>query len=253
MSEISMLKEKLEKREKLYSTMLCHIGYTGLPAVYKNGGMDFLVMDLEHGSFYPENIGDFVQMCHAVGLPVITRVQDCEYHCISKPIDMGADGVLIPRTESMEQVETAISSMRFYPYGKKGVGGRALLRAGEDIYDINKNRLLFLQIESKKGVDLLDEMLTKYGEHVAGIIIGPCDMAVSMGCGLDVNAPEMIENITKTIKTCQKHEKSIGMFMDDDKVAERWHKEGMNIYWIGTELTMLSAEINRNKKRIEEF
>ena len=253
MSEISKLKEKLEKREKLYSTMLCHIGYTGLPAVYKNGGMDFLVMDLEHGSFYPENIGDFVQMCHAVGLPVITRVQDCEYHCISKPIDMGADGVLIPRTESMEQVETAISSMRFYPYGKKGVGGRALLRAGEDIYDINKNRLLFLQIESKKGVDLLDEMLTKYGEHVAGIIIGPCDMAVSMGCGLDVNAPEMIENITKTIKVCQKHEKSVGIFMDDDKVAERWHKEGMNIYWIGTELTMLSAEINRNKKRIEEF
>ena len=110
-----------------------------------------------------------------------------------------------------------------------------------------------MQIESKKGVDLLDEMLAKYGEQVAGIIIGPCDMAVSMGCGLDINAPEMIENITKTIKVCQKHGKSIGIFMDDDKVAERWHKEGMNIYWIGTELTMLSAEISRNKKRIEEF
>lgn len=250
---IDALKEKLENREKLYSTMLCHIGFTALPSIYKAGGLDFLVMDLEHGSFYPENIGDFVQMCHVAGLPVITRVQDCEYHCISKPMDMGADGVLIPRTESMEQVETAISSMRFHPYGKKGVGGRALLRAGEDIYDINKNRLLFLQIESKKGVDLLDEMLTKYGEHVAGIIIGPCDMAVSMGCGLDVNAPEMIENITKTIKTCEKHGKSIGMFMDDDEVAERWHKEGMNIYWIGTELTMLSAEIKRNRRRVDEF
>ncbi len=250
---IDALKEKLEKREKLYSTMLCHVGFTTLPSIYKAGGLDFLVMDLEHGSFYPENIGDFVQMCHAVGLPVITRVQDCEYHCISKPIDMGADGVLIPRTESMEQVETAISSMRFYPYGKKGVGGRALLRPGEDIYDINKNRLLFLQIESTKGVDLLDEMLTKYGEHVAGILIGPCDMAVSMGCGLNLDAPEMIANITKTIATCKKHGKSIGMFMDDDKVAERWHKEGMNIYWIGTEFTMLSAEIKRNKARIEEF
>lgn len=250
---IDALKEKLDKREKLYSTMLCHIGFTALPAIYKAGGLDFLVMDLEHGSFYPENIGDFVQMCHIAGLPVITRVQDCEYHCISKPIDMGADGVLIPRTESMEQVETAISSMRFYPYGKKGVGGRALLRAGENIYDINKNRLLFLQIESKKGVDLLDEMLKKYGEHVAGIIIGPCDMAVSLGCGLDINAPEMIENITKTIKICEKHSKSIGIFMDDDNVAERWHKDGMNIYWIGTELTMLAAEIKRNRRRIDEF
>ena len=41
--------------------------------------------------------------------------------------------------------------------------------------------------------------------------------------------------------------------MDDDTVAERWHNRGMNIYWIGTELTMFSAEINRNKRRIEEF
>ena len=250
---INELKEKLEKQEKLYSTMLCHIGFTTLPALYKANGLDFLVMDLEHGSFYPENIGDFVQMCHMVELPVITRVQDCEYHCISKPIDMGADGVLIPRTESLEQVETAISSMRFYPYGKKGVGGRALLRKGEDIYDINKNRLLFLQIESEKGVNLLDEILTKYGDQVAGLIIGPCDMAVSMGCGLDLNHPKMIENITKTIEICKKHNKSIGMFMDDDTVAERWHKEGMNIYWIGTELTMLGAEIARNRRRIDEF
>ena len=214
---IDALKEKLEKREKIYSTMLCHIGFTGLPAVYKAAGLDVLVMDLEHGSFYPENIGDFTQMCHAAKLPVIVRVQDCEYHCISKPLDMGADGVLIPRTETIEQVKTAISSMRFWPYGKKGVGGRALLRPGEEVYDFNKNRLLFLQIESKKGVDLLDEILEKYGDQIAGLIIGPCDMAVSMGCGLDTNADAMIENITKTIEICQKHSKSIGMFMNDDK------------------------------------
>lgn len=251
--KINELKEKLANREKLYSTMLCHIGFTGLPALYKANGLDFLIMDLEHGSFYPENIGDFTQMCHVHELPVIVRVQDCEYHCISKPLDMGADGVLIPRTESFEQVETAIRSMRFYPYGKKGVGGRALLRPGEEIYDFNENRLLFLQIESTKGVELLDEILIKYGEQVAGIIIGPCDMAVSMGCGLDVNAEPMIDNITKTIAICKKHGKSCGIFMDDDNVAERWHKEGMNIYWVGTELTMLGAEIKRIKQRIETF
>ena len=250
---INELKAKLENREKLYSTMLCHIGFTGLPAIYKAGGLDFLVMDLEHGSFYPENIGDFCQMCHKEQLPVIVRVQDCEYHCISKPLDMGADGVLIPRTESFEQVETAIRSMRFYPYGKKGVGGRALLRPGEEVYDFNKNRLLFLQIESTQGVLLLDEILKRYKDQIAGLIIGPCDMAVSMGEGLDVNAPAMIDNISKTIEICKRHGKSIGIFMDDDKVAERWHNEGMNIYWVGTELTMLSAEIKRNRQRIDSF
>ena len=250
---IDALKEKLEKREKIYSTMLCHIGFTGLPAVYKAAGLDVLVMDLEHGSFYPENIGDFTQMCHAVGLPVIARVQDCEYHCISKPLDMGADGILIPRTETIEQVETAISSMRFWPYGKKGVGGRALLRPGEEIYDFNKNRLLFLQIESKQGVDLLDEILEKYGDQIAGLIIGPSDMAVSMGCGLNKNTDVMIENITKTIEICHKHSKSIGMYMNDDEAAEHWYRQGMNFFWIGTELSLFAAELKRNKERIEKF
>lgn len=250
---IDALKAKLEKREKIYSSMLCHVGCTLLPNIYKGAGLDMLVMDLEHGSFYPENIGDFCKACHEAELPVIARVQDCEYHCISKPLDMGADGVLIPRTESFEQVETAINSMRFYPYGKKGVGGRALLRKGEDIYDFNKNRLLFLQIESQKGVDLLDEMLTRYGDQVAGVIIGPNDMGVSMGTGLDMEAPALVANWKKVTEVATKHGKSSGMFMVNDKEAERWYKEGMNIFWIGTELSLFGAELKRTGKRVQEF
>lgn len=253
MSAIQTLKEKLKKCQKLSSSMLCHVGLTMLPGLYKKSGIDFLVMDLEHGSFNPENIGDFLQASNAVDLPVIVRVQDCEYHCISKPLDMGADGVLIPRTETMEQVETAISSMRFYPLGKKGVGGRGLLRPGEEVYDFNKNRLLFLQIESTLGVNTLDEILTKYGDEVAGLIIGPCDMAVSMGCGLDINAPEMLDNIGRTIDICKKHKKSIGMFMDDETIAERWNEQGMNIFWVGTELTLFSSALDKMCKTIKEF
>ena len=256
MNYINDLKAKLENCEKIYSTMLCHVGLTLLPKIYKAGGLDMIVMDLEHGSFYPENIGDFCMACHAQQLPVIVRVQDCEYHCISKPIDMGADGVLIPRTETMEQVETAIRSLRFYPYGKKGVGGRALLRYdGEfaDIYKMNENRLLFLQIESKQGTDLLDEILTKYGDQVAGVIIGPNDMGVSMGVGLDMQHPDLIANIEKTVEICQAHKKSIGMFMCNDNEAERWSKKGMNIFWIATELGMLATEVKRNKARVDSF
>ncbi|MBR2930457.1 MAG: hypothetical protein IKC32_04430 [Clostridia bacterium] len=256
MNYIDQLKQKLENREKIFSTMLCHVGMTLLPGMYKASGLDMLVMDLEHGSFYPENIGDFCMACHMHQLPVIVRVQDCEYHCISKPIDMGADGVLIPRTESLEQVETAINSLRFYPYGKKGVGGRALLRYDtekKDVYEFNNNRLLFIQIESKKGTDLLDEMLTKYGDQIAGVIIGPNDMGVSMGCGLDMQHPDLIANIEKTVAICQAHKKTIGMFMCNDDEAEYWHNKGMNLYWVGTEIGMLGAEVRRNKARIDSF
>ena len=252
---IQILKDKLENREKIHSTMLCHVGFTLLPRIFKANGLDMLVMDLEHGSFNPENIGDFCMACHFAELPVIVRVQDCEYHCISKPIDMGADGVLIPRTETMEQVETAINSLRFYPYGKKGVGGRALLRydgEAQDIYKLNENRLLFLQIESKQGTDLLDEILTKYGDQVAGVIIGPNDMGVSMGTGLDMKHPDLIANIERTVEICQKHKKTIGMFMNENEV-ENWHNKGMNLFWVSTELGMMGSALKKINNIISEL
>lgn len=239
MNAITKLKEKLKNRDNIYSSILCFINSTSLPSIYKSADLDFLVMDLEHGDFCPENIGDFLEASIREDLPVIARVQDCEYHCISKTLDMGCDGVLIPRTETMEQVETAIRSMRVYPLGKKGIGGRALLRANEKIEDFNENRLLFLQIESEQGVSLLNDILLKYGDQIAGILIGPCDMAVSLGCGLDIDAEPVLEQITKTIEICQKHQKSVGMFMGNDTVISRWKDAGMNIFWTASEAFMM--------------
>lgn len=252
MAAIHELKEKLKNKENILSSMICDVGYTSLPNLYKECGVDFLILDLEHGSFFPENIGDFMYLCNLIDIPAIIRVQDCEYYHISKPLDMGADGILIPRTETMEQVETAINSMRVYPKGKKGIGGRALIHKDEDVYDINDNRLLFLQIESKQGIDLLDEILTKYGDEVAGIIIGPCDLSVSLGCGLKLfDAPEVMACIDETIAICKKHDKSIGMFMSE--AEERWHDRGMNIFWAATEEILLIQALTRIKEQMDSF
>ena len=111
----------------------------------------------------------------------------------------------------------------------------------------------FIQIESKQGTDLLDEILTKYGDQIAGVITGPNDMGVSMGCGLDMNHPDLIANIERTVEICRQHKKTIGMFMMNDNEAEHWYNKGMNFFWVGTELTMLGTEIKRNKARIDEF
>lgn len=252
---VEKLKLKLERGEKIYSTMLCDWGSTRLPEFYKSSGVDFILADLEHGGFYPESIGDFTQMCRVADIPFIARVQDCEYHCISKCIDMGADGVLIPRTETMEQVETAIRSLRMYPYGKKGVGGRACMRPGETIPEFNQNRLLFLQMESPQGIDLLDEMLTKYGEHVAGVIVGPSDLSVAMGYPNfgDPKPEEYYDYIRKVIRVSKAHGKSSGIFMGDDSAIVKWHNEGMNIFWVSTELGMLFAEVRRVRKFIMDL
>ena len=252
MDGLNNLKNKLANCEKVYGSTLLHFGFSGVPAIYKRSGADFLVIDMEHGTFFPENVGDLCYAGRKEDLPMIARVQDCEYHCISKCIDMGCDGVIIPRTETMEQVTTAIESLRMPPLGKKGVGGRAVLRPGEKPSDFNKNRLLFIQIESVKGVDLADEMLTKYGDQIAGILVGPTDFAVSMGDGFGMT-DEMLAQIRRLIAICKKHNKSCGIFMCCDEEIESWHKVGMNLFWISAEIVMLEYEISRTAKFIESL
>lgn len=256
MNGLEKLKEKLASGEKIYSTMLFEWNNTRLPEVYKNCGLDYILVCMEHGAFYPEKIGDIAQACKFADIPLIARVQDCEYHCISKCIDMGADGVLIPRTETMEQVETAIRSLRMPPIGKKGVGGRACMRKGETIAEFNKNRLLFLQMESVQGIDLLDEMLTKYGDEIAGIIVGPNDLEASMGFPyFDCPKPDdTYDNyIRKVINVSKAHGKSTGIFMTTDAAMKKWYDEGMNIFWVNTELGMLTNEAKRVAELIKSY
>lgn len=234
MGSTQKIREKLEKREKVLCTYMGAVCSPYFAPEYAASGVDCVIVDMEHGPFYPEMIGDFAVECNKLQFPVIARIQDCEYHCISKCIDQGCDGILVPRTETLEQVETAISSMRFFPIGRKGVGGRACLR-GDSIEEFNKSRLIFIQIESPLGAENLDEILTKYGHEIAGVIIGPSDMSIMCGCPLQFDAPALLACIRKTVSVCQAHGKSVGMFMNDLEESKRWYEEGMNIFWTGAE------------------
>ena len=230
MPALEQFKEKLEKREIVFGSTFSSINNLYIPKTMKGCGVDFMLFDCEHGNFMPELAVDMLQICRACDLPTICRVQDCEYHCISKCIDMGADGVLIPRTETLEQVKLAIDSIRFFPRGRKGAGGIGLLRPGEGVDEFNNNRLLFLQIESPLGIRNLDAMLNTYGEEVAGIIIGPCDLSIMSGVGLDTHSETTVREVHEIIAICKQHEKSIGMFLSPGEI-KYWVGEGMNLLW----------------------
>ncbi len=233
MDALHRLKEKLKNCEKIYAGMINELT-TEASAASCVGKYDFMFIDFEHGNLCPELGRPFFKICREIDLPTIARVQDCEYHCISKCIDMGADGVMIPRTETLEQVKLAIESVRFYPRGRKGVGGAGLFRKGEKFEEINDNRLIILQIESPLGVANLDEMLTRYGEEIAAAVVGPCDMANTCGCGIDIAAPIVLENAQRVVDICRRHGKPAGIFCTPGNLAY-YYNTGMRILWYGND------------------
>lgn len=235
MDKYLRLKEKLEKKEKIIGTTMIIFKSPIIVEAMNNDDLDFLLFDAEHGVFDTQNVVELLHICRLMGLPSFVRAQDSEYHLIAKAIDMGADGIMLPRTESLEQLKTAIDALLFAPDGRKGCGGHAQFRNGEAFDDFKKTRFLFPQIESPKGIELMPEMLEKYGEYISAVMIGPYDLSVMVGTPKDIKSPIMIESIQKIFDISNSYGKSCGIFCDDEVLAQKYRDMGCNILWTATD------------------
>lgn len=243
MSKLLELKAKLAARQPVLSTTIANLSWTGIIQKASAFSFDMMMFDLEHGTLSVESVEGLLRMCRMCDLPSVVRVPDCVPHLISKTLDMGADGVLIPRVERMEQVETAIRCARYYPRGRKGCGGFSNLRAEDkgsvDLY--NDNRLIFIQMESNEGLELLPQILEKYGKELAGVLIGPYDASIMIGTPMDIMSDAMTEFIRKVFEICNNYGIACGSFVDGPDLIARYRDLGANVYWTGTDIGLLCS------------
>ena len=50
----------------------------------------------------------------------IARVPATQYHLISRVLDVGAEGIIVPMVESEEQARLIVQSARYPPVGRRG-------------------------------------------------------------------------------------------------------------------------------------
>ena len=88
-------------------------------------GHDFVWLDMEHALYGWETLHWAVQYARAVGIAPLVRVTDLSYPLIARALDAGASGIVVPRVETREQVEEAVSCTYYPPRGRRGAGGEA--------------------------------------------------------------------------------------------------------------------------------
>lgn len=222
---------KLEKREKIFATTLVSIGWSGVIEILSNDVLDLLILDLEHGTFSIEVVENLIRTARAYGLPMVVRAADTLYHLISPCLDAGAMGVLVPRVEGPQQARAAVESARFPPQGRKGFGGFSLVRQWPGVERFNSRLVVLLQIESRRGIDNLEEILAVEG--ISGIIVGPSDLSIDLGVPLRYDHPRLVEAVDRVLDGCRARELSCGIYCATEQSISFWHERGMNIIWSG--------------------
>lgn len=239
MDKYSLLKQKLADRETVIMANLMLLSSPLMLSAFQSA--DCILLDKEHGVFGNEELIPMTLQCRNLGIPTIVRVEDKKYHLIAKAIDLGADGIMLPRVESVEQIKEAVDAMHFAPVGRTGIGGFGIFRDGETLEEFERGRILLPQIESPKGLACMEDMLKAYGEYIDGFIIGPNDYSIVCGVPFMHNHPVMLEQYERFYDICRRYGKSCGIFDPDLAAAQRDISYGANIFWISDDLSCLKS------------
>ena len=237
------LKSKLARGEALWGTFVFECGAPATPRYLKEAGWDYILIDTEHASFNLETVANLLHVSSAVGLPALVRVPETRRSLLSRPLDAGAAGLMIPRVESRAQAEEIVRYTKFPPMGDRGVilgtahnayqaeDGRRFLRQA------NAKLLLIMQIETLAGLEHVEEILSVPGLDVA--LIGPYDLSTSMGIPGEVNHPRMVRAIDTFLKSCKRHGVVPGNFVTSVEDGRAWLRRGMRFLIYGADFMLL--------------
>jgi 4-hydroxy-2-oxoheptanedioate aldolase len=181
------------------------------------GGMDFIILDMEHGPASLETMHQHVRAAAVAGMASVIRASGCDAYAIGSALDTGADGVQVPNINTAEQARQAVEAARFHPQGQRGVcrfvrAARFGTQPKADYFSSANEATVVLQVEGAEGVRNLDQILEVEGFDV--LFVGPYDLSQSVGLPGQVDAPEVIRLIEEIARKASAKGILLGAFSD---------------------------------------
>ena len=223
----NILKDKLARGEKPIGTFL-ELGSANVVEALGRTGLDFIIIDNEHGPFEAETTMDLIRAAELVGLAPLARVRETSRPAILKLLDVGAQGLIVPDVHSVEQTRTLVDYAKFSPVGRRGFcptrkdGWGFDWPATESLETnmevCNRETLLIPQCETVGCLENIEAITAIKG--VDGIFVGPFDLSISMGIPGKFDAPEFKAALNRILAACRAAGKFCIYFtVDPDRVA----------------------------------
>jgi 2-dehydro-3-deoxyglucarate aldolase/4-hydroxy-2-oxoheptanedioate aldolase len=236
-------KEKLLRGATVFGCALQQLRSTEVPRALAAAGFDYVFIDAEHTGFDLETIQDLVAASVQAGITPIVRVAELLYSLVARALDVGAQGIILPRMEDPRLLAEALQWMRYPPLGCRGFGVLAPLldyeqRSFPEITEhLNANTLAVVQFETRKAIECREELLDVPGIDVA--MVGPADLSISLGFPGQLDHPDLVEAVLRLQEACQPRGIVTGIQCRNTAQARVWVERGLRFVGAGSEHTLL--------------
>ena len=202
------LKTALKSGRPVFGFMVSSMASMRWGRVFAGSTLDYVIIDSEHGSRDRQLIADTVQQLQSLDITAIVRTPSTDPVYVAMAMDAGADGVLVPYCETVDEVSHCCAKLRTHPM--KGEYYERFVETGEFpseksrayLEKRHRDHIFIMGIESKPAADRVGELIDC--SDIDGIFIGPNDMTTSLGIPDEVDNPLYIDTLKKIIAEADK-------------------------------------------------
>jgi 2-dehydro-3-deoxyglucarate aldolase len=207
----------------------------------KSGYFSWLAIDIEHSAISISQVEEMIRITQLYKVEAYVRVSENNATLIKRVLDAGADGVIVPKVNSADDVKRAIKACFYPPRGNRGVGLARAQNYGTGFKEYQKvfepKTKIIIQIEHIEAVRCIEEIFSV--EDIYGYFIGPYDLSASLGKPGDFKCKEVIEALEVVRKSGIRHQVKPGYHVIEPNPQEVLNKEKEGYKIIGVSLDML--------------
>jgi 2-keto-3-deoxy-L-rhamnonate aldolase RhmA len=248
------LRRRVLAGECVYGTMIRQARDPGAPSIFAAAGYDFVFIDMEHGNYNMETVADLIRGAKSAGMATIIRVPRLETFFISRVLDAGAEGIMVPMTSTKEQAEEIVRYSKYTPLGQRGFGNQTgqtdyrPLKTLDFMKEANEHTLIVAQIETREAIENVDSILSVEGIDVG--LIGPNDLSISLGIPDQMGSEILTKAIDKVVEMAKRKGKATGIHIANIEALRKWRSKGMTVLAYSTDIGFM---YNASKSSLEEL
>jgi 4-hydroxy-2-oxoheptanedioate aldolase len=218
-------------------------------------GLDFTIVDCEHGAFGIETAENLFRACDANGIVPVVRAPSPDPAFVGRALDAGAAAVLMPGIATAEQARAAVAASRFAPEGSRGAcpcvraGGHYITDWRRYVGAQTRETGVMALVETAEGLANVEAICSVEG--LLALVIGPFDLSVSLGFQGDYRHKDVQAAIDRMLNAARKAKLTVvaPIFNPDIAEAKRqqeeWRAKGVSHFVVGTDKIIFADAVSR--------
>lgn len=223
------IRQRMLQGESVFGTW-CMLPSSFVVDVIARTGVDFVVIDMEHGTITYETAEEMVRAAQLQGCQAIIRVGDDQENTILHALETGCEAVMVPNVATVEATQRIARASRYAPLGRRGLSpytrchGYTHVGLAESMQRHAEETLVGILVEGKEGIDKLEEIAAVPGIDL--IYLGMYDISQSVGLSGQLEHPEVLAQLQRCLKVIKNSGKLAGTFSRDIAACREFRTMG---------------------------